>query len=73
MDIPGWRDGRRVSIREGRVAVVVVVEERGFGRCTGWDDNDDGVGRGVSPLVVGGLRGSSSSSSASSEDTSSSS
>ena len=62
-----------MSIREGRVAVVVVVvEESCVGRCVGWDGNDDGVGRVVSPLVVGGLRGSSSSS-ASSEDSSSSS
>ena len=71
MDIPGWRDGRRVSIREGRVAVVV-VEERWVGRCAGWDDDDDdGVGR-VGSFVVGGPRGSSSSS-ASLEDASSSS
>lgn len=57
--MPGWRDGRRVSIREGRLAVEGCVG------CAGWDN--DGVGRGVS--LVGGLRGSSS---ASSEDSSSS-
>ena len=56
-----------MSIREGRVAVVVVVEESWVGRCAGRDDNDDGVGRVVS--LVGGLRGSSS---ASSDDSSSS-
>ena len=59
VDRPGWKDGRRVSIREGRAAV------EGWVGCVGWAD--DGVGRGVSPM--GGKRGSSS---ASSEDSSSS-
>ena len=59
VDMPGWRDGRRVSIREGRAAV------EGWVGCAGWDD--DGAGRAAS--LVGVLRGSSS---ASSEDSSSS-
>ena len=57
--MPGWRDGRRVSVKEGRAAV------EGWAGCEGWDN--DGVGRVVS--LVGGLRGSSA---ASSEDSSSS-
>ncbi len=61
VDMPGWKDGRRVSIREGRAAVV----EEGWVDCAGWDN--DGVGRLAS--LVEASRGSSS---ASSEDSSSS-